>query len=326
MGACIVFYNINTIVNLSSDLLKGRSEPEGRPLSLFFLFLTWIYHYPVFFVIGVLLVLSVYNLVGRGLGIWRLFLHEEAWPRFLAAFGVALVAGQLMAATFFVEQKFHLLEDGEVVDGDRTYLTVAEYLRSVFSAIGIPDDQWFLRLNHNDEDHSSIVGSLSWAEYLPHIGRSNAKDDATRKIPIPNEKYKLRLVGPLDSMRDMPARGTNLVVVAKVSEILHVRVFREDGRMVFDTDETKLVEKAPDSDETGLAAFTAKAAAYFLRRQIGILKTQIENLWRDPRGIGTRTVRSRKLLRSRRSRFSSESCQSSRGAGRLTRKTSPGDG
>jgi hypothetical protein len=57
---------------------------------------------------------------------------------------------------------------------------------------------------------------------------------------------------------DIPAVGKNLVVLAAVGQVLHFRAFDRDGKMVVDTDEKGLPERA---------------------RQIADLRRRLESLW-----------------------------------------------
>jgi hypothetical protein len=68
----------------------------------------------------------------------------------------------------------------------------------------------------------------------------------------------LRLMPSVDDASDLPTEGKNLVIVADVGGVLHFRSFDRDGRIVMDTDETRLTPQAgPIAD----------------------LKKRLENLW-----------------------------------------------
>ncbi len=62
----------------------------------------------------------------------------------------------------------------------------------------------------------------------------------------------------VDNIGSMPDKGRNRIVVANIHDVLHFRIFDEEGNTVVDTDEKKLSSKA---------------------RLISDLKAQLENLW-----------------------------------------------
>ena len=67
----------------------------------------------------------------------------------------------------------------------------------------------------------------------------------------------LRLMSSLNH-NGIPTEGKNLIVVAAVDNMLHFRIFEGDGKVVVDTDETRLTEQA---------------------RQIKDLRKQLQSLW-----------------------------------------------
>ena len=70
--------------------------------------------------------------------------------------------------------------------------------------------------------------------------------------------FDLRLMSSLNDVRGIPTEGKNLIIVAAVNNVLHFRVFDDDGKVVVDTDEKRLTEQA---------------------RQIEDLRKQLESLW-----------------------------------------------
>jgi tetratricopeptide (TPR) repeat protein len=76
--------------------------------------------------------------------------------------------------------------------------------------------------------------------------------------------FDLRLMSSVSGVSDIPTAGNNQVIIAKVGDVLHFRIFEDDGRNVVDTDETRL---------------TAQAGP------IADLKKQLENLW-PPHQLG----------------------------------------
>ena len=68
----------------------------------------------------------------------------------------------------------------------------------------------------------------------------------------------LRLMPPMGEVSGIPTADKNLVIVVKVGDVLHFRIFDGDGKVLVDTDETRLTAAAgPVAD----------------------LKKQLENLW-----------------------------------------------
>ena len=43
-----------------------------------------------------------------------------------------------------------------------------------------------------------------------------------------------------NDVRDIPTAGKGLIIVAAVDQVLHFRIFDRDGKMVVDTDETRI--------------------------------------------------------------------------------------
>jgi hypothetical protein len=73
------------------------------------------------------------------------------------------------------------------------------------------------------------------------------------------EAYDLRLMSPVEDVGGIPTEGQSLVIVAAMKGVLRFRSFNRDGRMIVDTDETKLPSH--------------KA------RRIPDLRKQLEGLW-----------------------------------------------
>ena len=70
--------------------------------------------------------------------------------------------------------------------------------------------------------------------------------------------FDLRLMFSLNDVSGIPTEGKNLIIVAKVNNVLQFRIFGGDGKVVVDTDDKKLPEQ---------------------RQQIEDLKKQLERLW-----------------------------------------------
>jgi hypothetical protein len=74
----------------------------------------------------------------------------------------------------------------------------------------------------------------------------------------PPPRFDLRLMSALNRVSRIPTEGKNLVVVAAVDEVLHFRIFDDDGEMVVDTDEKRLTVRV---------------------RRIASLRNQLSSLW-----------------------------------------------
>ena len=72
----------------------------------------------------------------------------------------------------------------------------------------------------------------------------------------------LRLMSSVKDVSEIPAAGRDLIIMAEVGNLLHIRVFDSDGKRVVNTDEKQLTEKGSQ---------TAK------------LKSLLGRLWKDPR-------------------------------------------
>ena len=77
-------------------------------------------------------------------------------------------------------------------------------------------------------------------------------------MSLPEMGCDLRLMSSLNDVNGIPTEGKNLIVVAAVDNVLHFRIFDGDGKVVVDTDETRLTEQT---------------------RQIKDLRKQLQNLW-----------------------------------------------
>jgi hypothetical protein len=90
-------------------------------------------------------------------------------------------------------------------------------------------------------------------------GTEDRREDVNGNGTIPKGGYDLRLMPALEDVGGIPAEGKRLIIVAAVKDVLHFRIFRGDGRMVVDTDETELPTQAGPIEE---------------------LRKQLESLWR----------------------------------------------
>ena len=60
------------------------------------------------------------------------------------------------------------------------------------------------------------------------------------------DRCDLRLMPSVEAVSNIPREGKNLIVVADVNKTLHIRVFDPDGKMVVDTDQEGLTDKAQE--------------------------------------------------------------------------------
>ncbi len=72
------------------------------------------------------------------------------------------------------------------------------------------------------------------------------------------EECDLKLISSVSDVTDIPKAGKSLVIVAAVKNVLHFRIFDFTGRVIADTDETKLGRQA---------------------QQIENLRKQLDSLW-----------------------------------------------
>jgi multidrug resistance efflux pump len=84
---------------------------------------------------------------------------------------------------------------------------------------------------------------------------------STRIISILPEGTKVKgpdllLLSPMSDPSDLPEEGENLIVVALVNQVLHVRIFDVDGEMALDTDGTKLMKDHPLKVKAFVAALS----------------------------------------------------------------------
>jgi hypothetical protein len=97
----------------------------------------------------------------------------------------------------------------------------------------------------------------------PTLGWSLWSDCVMREITIVTAKptviedrvkdgwfgYDLRLMSTVNDVRGIPTEGKNLIIVAAVRNRLRFRIFDGDGKVVVDTNETRLRERAPQVDD-----------------------------------------------------------------------------
>ncbi len=90
----------------------------------------------------------------------------------------------------------------------------------------------------------------------------------------------LRLMPSVSDVTGIPSTGSSLAVVADVNHVLHFRVFDNEGKLVVDTDEKKLM--TVEKDEKKLVDPDAETDEKKLAehaRQIAELRKELENLW-----------------------------------------------
>ena len=75
------------------------------------------------------------------------------------------------------------------------------------------------------------------------IGSSTTPGEPLRGTTLPGG-FDLRLMYSESDVSSIPTSGTNLVIVADVKGVLYFRIFGADGKVVVDTDETRLTTQA----------------------------------------------------------------------------------
>jgi len=92
-------------------------------------------------------------------------------------------------------------------------------------------------------DRTEIVNGRSEKIDLEAVAKavSKANDAGT--------SYDLRLMPSLKDAGGIPTAGKNLIIVAAVNNVLHFRIFDDDGSVVVDTDEKKLTKRAREAEE-----------------------------------------------------------------------------
>ena len=126
--------------------------------------------------------------------------------------------------------------------------------------VGVPpgnltQDQWNDRIRKFGGQAGKYVALLlsssqclgvAWGETVAAtvIGIADAYPSPPRGA-APLKEFDLRLMSPVNDARAMPAAGKNLVIVADVQDVLHVRIFDAAGKKVVDTDKNRLTDQAP---------------------------------------------------------------------------------
>jgi WD40 repeat protein len=135
---------------------------------------------------------------------------------------------------------------------------------SIAAGIGEPDERDVLDI---EPVLLQVVCERIWNQWWP------AQEG--RRGTITNKDvgwYDARLTGPISDLGGMPPRGANLVDVADVDGVLHIRVYDINGELLVDRDETQLPEKAGP---------------------LALLRAQLDGLW--PPHVLTR-LESRRVL------------------------------
>ncbi len=99
-----------------------------------------------------------------------------------------------------------------------------------------------------------------WAAHLPQRRRyhfriisnsANQIEENRLRVLLDNVQggLELRLMSSAKDVGSIPTAGKDLVIVAAVDNVLHFRIFGDEGKLVVDTDEKKLIERARQIDE-----------------------------------------------------------------------------
>ncbi len=84
-------------------------------------------------------------------------------------------------------------------------------------------------------------------ESFQAVGAGGRPSDAylvSKEGKVFARKCDLRLMSWVKDVHDIPTRGKDLIIVAAVDNVLHFRMFNGAGKVVVDTDEKRLTEKA----------------------------------------------------------------------------------
>jgi hypothetical protein len=109
------------------------------------------------------------------------------------------------------------------------------------------------------------------SEQLYRVVDSEAIESQTigHTIQQATPEYNLQLLPKVYDVKEIPAEGKDLVIVAAVGQALHFRIFDDGGHKVVETDEATLKEQTPKDEESQAE----------LGRRIEGLKKTLEPLW-----------------------------------------------
>ncbi len=101
-------------------------------------------------------------------------------------------------------------------------------------------------------NRANFVRPVYWEDPLPEFGMP---EDLRRihfariTLPLAPEGYDLLLMSSVEDVSGIPAEGKKLVIVAAVENRLRFRIFDDQGRVVVDTDDTALKERAREIED-----------------------------------------------------------------------------
>ncbi len=117
------------------------------------------------------------------------------------------------------------------------------------------------------------------------FGLTNSPDRFVRVNAIGNfyrfcgyNGYDLRLLPPANDPDGIPPTGKNLIVVVAVNHVLHFRIFDGAGKILVDTDETKLMDKAAQIKELRNQLQGLWPPHELTRREKGPVITTVESI------------------------------------------------
>jgi hypothetical protein len=152
------------------------------------------------------------------------------------------------------------LEDGSLVDLSREGQPITLDKPPLIAETYI-NSRWRRYLHNLGSDHNLGHRQL-YAAYLEREWNRRHPDRKVQDLTLVfmrQDPYGiLRLMSPLNDRGGIPPEGRNLTVVVAVNDVLHFRIFDAAGKMVVDSDETRLPEKAA---------------------QIEKLRNQLQTLW-----------------------------------------------
>lgn len=108
-----------------------------------------------------------------------------------------------------------------------------------------------------------------FTDWLKKHSMLTLAEDYLECVPLGPDAYDLQLEPSLKDVSDIPTKDKSRIIVAAVDNVLHFRIFDDNGEKVMDTDENQLKEKKPQIGEE----------IEDLRKQLGSLWPPHERTW-----------------------------------------------
>ena len=133
-----------------------------------------------------------------------------------------------------------LLEPDEEIDLEKAFYSRTYRLLYVYRNKAV--ELWDLSSGGVERVVRRAAGrNLSHREWRESLLRNYPYHSTFRGLPA---EFDLRLMYSQSNVSSIPTSGTNLVIVANVNDVLHFRIFDADGKVVVDTDQTRLTTQA----------------------------------------------------------------------------------